>query len=116
MSYASIADRLAANSKKARKPHPTLGCPCRLWTGNVNNSGYPRFSVRTPEGKVAKVYAHRTALELKLGRPLPAGFDADHLCLNTLCIEGQHLQAIDAHTNRVTLRIARQQARKAAKH
>jgi hypothetical protein len=95
--YATIADRLAANSTVAHdRMHQ--GVPCREWIGNTNNSGYPRLSARCC-GQVVKLYAHRIALEQKLGRPIRRGFEADHQCVNPLCIEPAHLQEVTQRRN-----------------
>ena len=104
MAYATITDRLAANSRTNRKTG------CREWTGNVNNSGYARYSVRCGES-VVKVYAYRTVWELKTGKSIPAGLEIDHKCRNTKCINPAHLQVVTGKKNRA---LAAQRARSAA--
>jgi hypothetical protein len=114
MQYESLSARLAANSKPVRLSRPihdpatgkTLRCSCRVWTGNLNNSGYPRFSKRVG-GQVVKEYAHRAAFELATGKPIPAGLTLDHLCVRESCIEPAHLEAVtqDENTRRRTVRI-----------
>jgi len=104
MAYATIADRLAANSKTNKKTG------CREWTGNVNNSGYARYSIRCGTS-VQKVYAYRTVWELKTGKPIPEGLEIDHKCSNTRCINPAHLQVVTGERNR---ELAVQRARRAA--
>jgi len=101
--YTSLAARLEANSTPA-------ACGCRLWTGNLNNSGYPRFSKRAGQ-KVTKVYAHRAAWEIEFDQPIPAGLELDHLCNDTTCINPHHLEPVTGAEN-----IARRDARRAAAH
>jgi hypothetical protein len=50
---------------------------CWSWTGALDRTGYGRFY----NGDTV-VAAHRFAYELLVG-PIPAGFDADHMCHNT---------------------------------
>ena len=102
--YASLADRLAANSIAS----PT---GCRLWTGNCNNGGYPRFTKRV-DGKVAKVYAHRAAWELEYAVTVPAGLELDHVCVTPECIEPSHLEPVTKAVN-LALRDSRRAAQMA---
>jgi hypothetical protein len=64
---------------------------CWLWTGNLNNFGYAKFWLN---GR--KVYVHRLALELHLGRPLQPGMHAAHaahaICGNRHCCNPAHLR------------------------
>lgn len=101
--YLSLAARLEANST----PTP---CGCRVWLGNLNNSGYPRFSKRV-DGKVTKVYAHRAAWELEYEVAVPAGHELDHLCVIPECIEPSHLEPVTPAEN-----IRRRDARRLAAH
>lgn len=91
--YATTADRLAANVIVL----PQTGC--FHWTGNTNNGGYPRMSVRCC-GKVKKVYTHRLSVELASGVAIPAGMEADHLCYNTRCINPGHLEVVTPEENK----------------
>lgn len=100
MTYESIAQRLAANSIDTPEG-------CRIWTGNVNNSGYARYSVRCC-GQVRKLYAHRTSYELTHG-PIPAGLELDHLCSNPRCVNPFHLEPVTGAEN-----LRRRDARRAA--
>jgi hypothetical protein len=100
--YPSLAARLEANSIPAANG-------CRNWTGNTNNSGYSRYSVRCGH-QVKKVYAHRSAWEIEHGRAIPAGFEIDHKCSNTLCIEADHLELVTGTEN-----LRRRDARRAAR-
>src|SRR3990172_2887149 len=88
--YANLQTRLEANSKR-------VACGCRLWTGNVNNSGYPRFNVRV-EGKVVSKYAHRAYFEIKVG-PIGEGLELDHKCVTPRCIEPAPLEQVTTQEN-----------------
>jgi hypothetical protein len=49
-------------------------------------------------GKYRREYAHRVAYSRAKG-PIPAGFHIDHLCRNRLCVNPDHLEAVDPKTN-----------------
>lgn len=64
---------------------PVTGC--LEWLGATNDAGYGR--TWNQFGKV--VSTHRAALAHKLRRPIRPGYDASHLCGNTICAEKSHL-------------------------
>jgi len=63
---------------------------CWIWKGSNSTkfkngkNGYGAFETNT---------AHRAAYELLIG-PIPEGFEVDHLCKNTLCVNPAHLEAV----------------------
>jgi hypothetical protein len=59
---------------------------CWPWTGTHDAHGYGRVK---RNGKIRG--AHVVALELKLGRPLERGKQANHTCDNRLCCNPAHL-------------------------
>jgi hypothetical protein len=61
---------------------------CLEWTGKRHSWGYGTF--RKP-GTKKYCYAHRFALELKLGRILKPGEQANHHCDNPPCCNPDHL-------------------------
>lgn len=66
---------------------------CWEWT-EATSAGYGQL-------KVARhwVYAHRFAYELLIG-PIPDGLDLDHLCLNAICVNPDHLEPVSRAENR----------------
>lgn len=69
---------------------------CWVWQGGTSK-GYGVFRIRTKTPK-AQTYSHRFIWELLVG-PIPAGKQIDHLCRNTLCVNPDHLEAVDPLTN-----------------
>jgi len=63
---------------------------CWPWTGGTNGNGYGRFK-RDKKNEFRTEYAHRFALQVKLGRGLKEGMVAMHTCDNPLCVNPNHL-------------------------
>lgn len=83
----TVAERLWA---KVNKNGPN---GCWLWTGSNNGSGYGRIYV---QGSFRPT--HRVAYELAVG-VISDGFQIDHLCRVTLCINPAHLEAVTPQVN-----------------
>lgn len=83
---------------------------CWNWIGAINPRGYGSLTVREP-GKYypVKKYAHRVSYETFVGL-IPAGFEIDHLCANSSCINPGHLQAV-LHKQNIELRDERKKRR-----
>lgn len=63
---------------------------CWLWTaGQMGNSGYGTFSIRTPRG-TKSTRAHRYSYELANGA-IPEGMHVLHRCDTPLCVRPEHL-------------------------
>lgn len=66
--------------------------PCWVWTGALNNRGYPRIRF---QGR--SQYAHRLMAIATYEVP---DFEAtDHLCRNTSCVKPSHLEPVTHRTN-----------------
>ena len=68
---------------------------CWNWTANAPGKRYGHFFLN---GK-ARI-AHRVAYELQKG-PIPEGLTIDHLCRNTFCVRGDHLEAVPQRVNTI---------------
>lgn len=67
---------------------------CWEWTSGRLARGYGKF--RSDGGRA--VLAHRWAYEHLVG-PIPAGLVLDHLCMNTCCVNPDHLEAVTQAVN-----------------
>jgi hypothetical protein len=73
----------------------TLVGDCWEWTGSRNPKGYGSVT----NGKGASMLAHRRSYEIFNG-PIPDGFEVDHLCENTSCVNPAHLEAVTPEEHR----------------
>lgn len=66
----------------------TSGGPgaCWPWLGAISSRGYGKLSVKS-----RAYYAHRLALEHKIGRPIKPGMLACHSCDNRSCCNPGHI-------------------------
>jgi len=65
---------------------------CWLWRGQISNSGFGRIMFSTKNGR-AMESAHRASYLTFIG-PIPDGTLIRQSCGNRLCINPQHLEAI----------------------
>lgn len=73
---------------------PDLG-PCWMWRGRTTDNGkYGRYTVK--EGHA--VYAHRFAIGCV--EAIVDGYEVDHLCFVTLCVNPRHLEQVPGIVNR----------------
>lgn len=87
LKYSSLFERLVANTAE-----PENAQACWIWTGKLNDSGYPRINVHDPsKGRTVTVKAHRKMLEIVHSSLFP--FDeAGHLCYDRRCVNPDHLE------------------------
>lgn len=87
-SYKPLRDRLLSRIVK--------NDGCWIWTGAVTTSGYGRIGL--PRHGTDLV--HRVSYKIFKG-PIPQGLHIDHLCMNRLCCNPDHLEAVtQAENNR----------------
>lgn len=72
---------------------------CWIWTGAKNPKGYGSVS----NGKKgSSALAHRKSYMLTVG-PIPNGYEIDHLCENTSCVNPEHLEAVTPEEHRLRI-------------
>jgi len=81
------------------------GEPCWVWMGTMWGANYGSFSM-----KRKRILAHRWAYAHFVG-PIPEGFQIDHLCRVTRCVNPAHLEAVTPREN--TLRSESPSAKRA---
>ena len=75
----------------------TMAVPdgCKLWEGNVSPQGYGKIKDRGPHRDRP---AHVVIYEQEVG-PIPEGLEIDHLCMQKLCGNPDHLEAVPHREN-----------------
>ena len=74
----------------------TKTATCWEWKGSVNTSGYGQHgSHKMPN---SETLAHRKFYVMAHG-PIPKGMQIDHLCRNKLCVNPDHLEAVNPKEN-----------------
>ena len=74
----------------------THDTPCWEWTGpQISDSGYGKFRIAGQKERPT----HVLMWEHENGRPVPEGYTVDHLCKNTICCRGSHLEAVPHSEN-----------------
>lgn len=66
---------------------------CWVWTGPIGTNGYGIMSYRW-----RTFNTHRLAYQEVKG-PIPKDLEIDHLCMNKLCQNPQHLEAVTHKEN-----------------
>lgn len=74
--------------------HSFNGTQCWDWVGAVNSKGYGSVT----NGRGSSVLTHRRAYELLVG-DIPAGLTIDHLCLNKVCVNTDHMEVVTRAEN-----------------
>jgi HNH endonuclease len=97
--YESLEQRLIANT--VLDPE---GGDCWIWLGKIDKRngtwGYPKLNLwcRLLK-KIVTKRAHRVSFEVFKG-PISEGYEVDHTCRNTSCINPAHLEAVPPVTNK----------------
>lgn len=70
---------------------------CWEWQGRCDRDGYPLIKIGGRNGRPRA--AHRVSYLEHVG-PIPEGFEVDHLCRVTKCVNPDHLEAVTGRVNR----------------
>jgi len=107
----NIGDRLMAGKpvpieirlEKHSIPEPNTGC--FFWLGATINSRrgeqYGVIGTRNDErfSRLMEL-VHRVAYVLHTGNTIPKGLHIDHVCMNTLCVNPEHLECVTTKEHR----------------
>lgn len=99
-SFSYYSKRLYCNSECASSERPTLDggysvnqAGCWEWQGLIDRNGYGRtYDETRPKGRRSD-WAHRVSYRSRNGE-IPDGYEIDHMCENTRCMNPDHLQAV----------------------
>jgi hypothetical protein len=96
--YATLKDRLRANSARVNMQYETEGIlsPCWLWLGATCNKGYGRINLSS---RSRGQRAHIVSYEEYMGRKVREGYTLDHLCRVRSCINPEHLEEVERSIN-----------------
>lgn len=68
---------------------------CRIWTGGMQENGYPTVAQNWTGSKLA----HRVSYMVNAGEKIASDTMVHHMCSNSQCVEPSHLQAVRPHEN-----------------
>ena len=88
MSMSRVRQRLLMSISKNN------GSGCWEWTGQISNSGYGRLKIRDEHGELCMRSAQHISYEAFIG-PVEKGMLVMQTCSNRLCINPEHLEAVD---------------------
>lgn len=71
---------------------------CWMWTGAVTHR-HTGLDYGVVKVDYRAMYVHRVFYELFVG-PIPDGYEVDHLCRVTTCVNPDHLEAVTGAENR----------------
>ncbi len=72
---------------------------CWLWTGRLNGLSYPViFKPKTKDHKKGETLVHRWIFQYYKGE-IQKGFHVHHICNNKICVNPQHLEALDVNSH-----------------
>jgi len=72
---------------------------CWLWTGAIATTGYGIISIKdSVTNRRKSIYAHRVSFTLFKG-DIPGRLVIDHLCMNKICVNPEHLEAVTTTEN-----------------
>lgn len=74
-------------------PEPNSGC--WIWLGPV---GQRRSNYGKGKYRGTNILAHRFSYEAHRG-PIPDGYEPDHLCRVTVCVNPQHMELVTSYEN-----------------
>ncbi len=66
---------------------------CWIWQGSDNGNGYGQISKN-----YKKIYVHRLSYEIHKGQ-IPDKMTVHHLCMNTKCVNPEHLEIVSRAEN-----------------
>jgi HNH endonuclease len=99
--YVDLSARLIANSVIIVGGKLTRGSECWDWLGyRDRKKGYGKLSVwNSLLQRAQSLWVHRVAYEWFKEELIPPGFEVDHLCRNTSCINPGHFELVSKIEN-----------------
>lgn len=84
-----------ADLYRVGRVEPGAADDCHEWGARIAGTPEGRYGVLPPvaAGQIGEALAHRAALVLATGEPLPDGVLALHSCDNPMCVNPAHLRA-----------------------
>lgn len=99
--YNRVMGRKQIDAEERIHKYTDKSSGCWIWKSGKQGKGYGSMSYKNKP-----TAAHRVSYEVFIGK-IPSSMQIDHLCMNKLCVNPEHLEVVDNKENQRRAAIVR---------